>query len=51
MRSLYAAELARRHGGPVTPLDEPLAESAPALGACAIAARRIQLDPPDLRPG
>ena len=51
LRSLYAAELARRHAGPVTTLDDPLAESAPALGACAIAARRIHLDLPDLRPG
>lgn len=44
LRALYAAELARRHRGPVVPLDDPLAESASALGACAIAARRVQLD-------
>ena len=44
LRALYAAELARRHGGPVVPLDDPLAESASALGACQVAARRVQLD-------
>jgi 2-dehydro-3-deoxygalactonokinase len=42
--ALYAAELARHHGGPVVALDDALVESASALGACRIAARRIQLD-------
>ena len=44
LRALYAAELARRHGGPVIALNDPLAESASALGACEIAARRVLLD-------
>jgi 2-dehydro-3-deoxygalactonokinase len=44
LRSLYASALARHHGGPVTPLDDTLAESASALGACAIAIRRAELD-------
>jgi 2-dehydro-3-deoxygalactonokinase len=44
LRSLYATALARHHGGPVAPLEDALAESASALGACTIALRRIQLD-------
>ncbi|MGP0067623.1 MAG: 2-dehydro-3-deoxygalactonokinase [Isosphaeraceae bacterium] len=44
LRALYAAELARRHRGPVVSLDDLLAESASALGACEIAARRVQFD-------
>jgi 2-dehydro-3-deoxygalactonokinase len=44
LRSLYAADLAGRHAGPVVPLDDRLAESASALGAWEIAARRISLD-------
>jgi 2-dehydro-3-deoxygalactonokinase len=43
LRSLYAAGLARRHPGPVVPLDNLLAESASALGAREIAGRRVQL--------
>ena len=51
LRALYAAELARRHGGSVVTLDEPLAESASALGACAIAFRHVSSDPyPPSRP-
>jgi hypothetical protein len=44
LRSLYAVELARRHPGAVVPLDDPLAESASALGAQEIAIRRIHFD-------
>jgi 2-dehydro-3-deoxygalactonokinase len=46
LRCLYAAGLARTHRGPVVSLDEPLAQSASALGACAIASRRIRSDEP-----
>jgi 2-dehydro-3-deoxygalactonokinase len=41
LRSLYAEWLGRRHSGPVVPLEEPLAESASALGSLAIAAQSI----------
>jgi 2-dehydro-3-deoxygalactonokinase len=47
LRALYAAGLAHRHAGPVVPLDDPLAEAASALGACAVAARRRALDGED----
>lgn len=40
LRSLYADGLRRRHSGAVVALDDPLAEAASALGACAVAARR-----------
>jgi 2-dehydro-3-deoxygalactonokinase len=46
LRSLYAADLAGRHAGPVVPLEEPLAESASAVGAWEIAVRRKSLDGP-----
>jgi 2-dehydro-3-deoxygalactonokinase len=44
LRTLYSSGLARRHAGPVNALDDPLAEAASALGACAIAERRRMLD-------
>jgi 2-dehydro-3-deoxygalactonokinase len=44
LRALYTAGLARRHDGPVVPLESPLAEAASALGARAVAARRRSLD-------
>jgi 2-dehydro-3-deoxygalactonokinase len=44
LRSLYAAGLVRRHDGPVVALDDLLAETASALGACAVAERRRFLD-------
>jgi 2-dehydro-3-deoxygalactonokinase len=44
LRALYSSELARRHAGPVIALDDPLAEAASALGACAVAERRRSLD-------
>jgi 2-dehydro-3-deoxygalactonokinase len=44
LRALYSSELARRHAGPVIALDDPLAETASALGACAVAERRRSLD-------
>jgi 2-dehydro-3-deoxygalactonokinase len=40
LRALYAAGLARRHHGPVVPLELSLALSASAIGACAVADRR-----------
>ncbi len=40
LRALYVAGLARRHAGPVVAIDDPLAEAASALGACAVVARR-----------
>ena len=40
LRALYVAELAGRHHGAVIALEDSLVESASALGACAIAARR-----------
>jgi 2-dehydro-3-deoxygalactonokinase len=43
-RALYASALAARHRGPVTALDDDLAEKASALGALAIARRRDELD-------
>jgi 2-dehydro-3-deoxygalactonokinase len=46
LRRLYAAGLARTHRGPVVPLDEPVAESASALGAWEIAIRRIRSGEP-----
>ena len=46
LRSLYAADLAGRHAGPVFTLDDGLAESASALGAWEIAVRRLALDGP-----
>jgi 2-dehydro-3-deoxygalactonokinase len=46
LRSLYAAGLTGRHHGDVVPLDDPLAESASALGAWEIATRRAQFDRP-----
>jgi 2-dehydro-3-deoxygalactonokinase len=46
LRGLYTAGLTRRHHGPVVPLDDPLAESASALGARAVALRRIRGDDP-----
>jgi hypothetical protein len=50
LRSLYARWLGERHAGPVTALDEELAEQASALGALAIARRWAELsgstDPP-----
>jgi 2-dehydro-3-deoxygalactonokinase len=44
LRSLYAAWLAQRQRGPVIALEDTLAESASALGALEIAARRYHLD-------
>jgi 2-dehydro-3-deoxygalactonokinase len=44
LRALYTAGLAHRHPGPVVALDDSLAESASALGARAVAARRRILD-------
>jgi hypothetical protein len=44
LRALYSTGLARRHDGPVVPLESPLAEAASALGARAVAARRRSLD-------
>ncbi len=46
LRSLYAADLAGRHPGPVVPLDDRLAESASARGAWEIAVRRISFPAP-----
>jgi 2-dehydro-3-deoxygalactonokinase len=42
LRGLYAGFLARRHDGRVRELEERLAESASALGALAVAARRSE---------
>ena len=43
LRSLYARWLGERHAGPVTALEEELAEHASAFGALAIARRRVEL--------
>ncbi|MEJ7640031.1 MAG: 2-dehydro-3-deoxygalactonokinase [Singulisphaera sp.] len=43
LRSLYARWLGERHAGPVSALDDDLAERASALGALAIARRRLEL--------
>jgi 2-dehydro-3-deoxygalactonokinase len=47
LRSLYAAGLARRLVGVVVEIEDALSESASALGACAVAARRRALDHDD----
>jgi 2-dehydro-3-deoxygalactonokinase len=46
LRSLYAARLVECHPGIVVTLDDPLADSASALGAIRIAGRRYQFDRP-----
>ena len=43
LRSLYARWLGERHAGPVTALEDELAEQASALGALAIARRWAEL--------
>jgi 2-dehydro-3-deoxygalactonokinase len=44
LRTLYTSGLARRRAGTVVALDDSLAETASALGACAVAERRRVLD-------
>jgi 2-dehydro-3-deoxygalactonokinase len=50
LRALYARWLARFHSGAVTPLDDELAESASALGALEISARRVECRQPGRSP-
>jgi 2-dehydro-3-deoxygalactonokinase len=51
LRSLYTTRLVERRSGPVIPLDDPLAESASALGAMLIAGHRFPGDDPFDLPG
>jgi 2-dehydro-3-deoxygalactonokinase len=46
LRSIYARSLARFYSGPVTPLDDSLADAASALGALEIAVKRVEGLPP-----